>query len=75
MVALPWREICLRPAKTRKNLNFFELHTSLESGAQKLFRHKRRKVNTASFNFRCVGEKSCMVCWNEFFPPLFQVLD
>ena len=66
--------MCFWPAKTRKKLNFFELHTSLGSGAQKLLRHKWSKLNTASFHFRCVGEKSCIVCWSEFFSSLFQVL-
>ena len=57
MVALPKKEMCFWPAKTRKNLDFFEMHTSLEPGAQKLL----------SFHSRCVSEKSCIVCCNEFF--------
>ena len=48
------------------------MHTSLGPGAQKLFRHKWKKLNTASFHFGCVGEKSCIVCWNEFFPLCFK---
>ena len=66
--------MCFWPAKTRKKLNFFEMHTSLGSGGQKLLRHIWSKLNTASFHFRCVGEKSCIVCWSEFFSSLFQVL-
>ena len=71
MVALPKREMCYWPAKTRKNFDFFEIHTSLGPGAQKLLKHKRRKLNTASFHFRCVDEKSWIVCLNEFFSSLF----
>ena len=43
------------------------MHPSLEPGAQKLLRHKWRKLNTASFHFRCVSEKSFIVCCKEFF--------
>ena len=45
MVALPKREMCF-------------WYTSLEPGAQMLLRHKRRKLNTVSFHFRCVSEKN-----------------
>ena len=41
---------------------------------QKLLRHKWRKLNTACFHFGSVGEKSCIVCWNEFFSSLFPFL-
>ena len=54
MVVLPEREMCFWPAETRKKLDFFEMHASLRPGAQKLLRYKRRKVDTASFHFRCL---------------------
>ena len=40
MVALPKREMCFWPAKTTKKSDFFEMHTSLGPGAQKLLWHK-----------------------------------
>ena len=57
LVAPPKKEMCFSHAKTRKNLDFFEMHTYLKPGAQKLLRHNWRKLKTASFHFRCVGEK------------------
>ena len=74
MVALPKRQMCYWPAKTRQKLDFFQIHTSLGPGAQKLLKYKWIKLNTASFHFPCVGEKSWIVCSNEFFSYLFQVL-
>ena len=65
-MALPKRKMCFWPAKTRKHLDFFEMHTSLEPCAQNLLRHRWRKMNTASFHFHCVSEKSCIACCNEF---------
>ena len=67
MLVLPKRDMCFWPAETRKKLDFFEMLTSLGPGAQKLLRHKSRKLNTATFHFRCVGENSCIVIWNESF--------
>ena len=43
MMALPNREMCFWPAKTRTKLDFFEMHTSLEPGAKKLLWHKTGK--------------------------------
>ena len=41
MVDLPKKEMCFWPAETRKKKHdFFEMHTSLGPGAQKLLRHK-----------------------------------
>ena len=38
-----------------RKLEFFEMHTSLGPGTQKLLRHKWRKLYTLSFYNRCVG--------------------
>ena len=67
MVVLPKREMCFWPAETRKKLDFFEMLTTLGPGAQKLLRHKWRKMDIASLHFRFVGENSCIVSWNETF--------
>ena len=48
------------------------MRTSLEPGAQKLLGQMRRKLDTASFHFRYVGEKSCVISWNEFFHLCFK---
>ena len=53
--------------RLEKKLDFFEMHTSPAPGAQKLLRHKGRKMDTASFHFRFVGENICTVSWNETF--------
>ena len=58
---------CVSGLQRIKKLDFFQVHTSLGPGAQKLLRHKRRKLDTGSFQFRCVCENSCIVSWNESF--------
>ena len=75
MVALSDREICFWPANTRTKLDFFEMHTCLWTGAQIWFRHKRRKLVTASHLLHCFDGHSCLRFWNEFFSAVFQVLD
>ena len=68
-------EMCFWPAKTRKSLELFEMHTCLWTGAQIWFRPKWRKLVAASLLLHCIDEYSCRRYWNEFFSPIFQVLD
>ena len=75
MVALRVPEICFWPAKTRKNLEFFEMHLCHWPGAQIWFRHKWRKLVTASLLLHCIHGYSCLRYWNVFFSAVFQVLD
>ena len=75
LVALRVPERCFWPVKTRKNPEFFEMHTCLWPGAQTWFRHKWRKLVTASFLFHCIDCWSCLRYWNAFFSPVSQVLD
>ena len=74
-MALRVPEMCFWPAKTRKNLELFEMHTCLWPGAQIWFRHKWRKLVTASFLLHCIGGYSCLRYWNEFISAVFHVLD
>ena len=66
-MALRVPEICFWPAKTRKNLEFFKVHNCHWPRAQKWFRHKRRKLVTASLLLLCIGGYSCLSYWNGFF--------
>ena len=66
-MALRVPELCVWPAKTRKNLEFFEVHTCHWPGAQIWFRQNWRKLVTASFLLHCFGWYSCLLYWNEFF--------
>ena len=59
--------MCFWPAKTRKNLELFEMHTCLWPGAQIWFRHKWRKLVTASLLLPCIDGYSCLRYWDEFF--------
>ena len=59
--------MCFWPAKTRKTLEVFEMHTCLWPGAQICFRHKWRKLVTASLLLHCIDWNSCLRYWNEFF--------
>ena len=74
-MALRVPEMCFWPAKTRKILEIFEMHTCLSPGAQKWFRHEWRKLVTASVLLHCIDGYSCLRYWNEFFSAVFQVLD
>ena len=73
--ALRVPEMCLRPAKTRENLELFEKHTSHWPGAQIWFRHKWRKMVTVSVLLHFIDWYGCLRYWNEFFSAVFQVLD
>ena len=66
-MALSVPELYFWPVKTRKNLVFFEMHTSHWPGAQIWFRHKWRKLVTASLLLDCIDGYSCLRYWNEFF--------
>ena len=65
--ALRVPEMCFWPAKTRKNLELFQMHTCHWPGAQIWFRHKWRKQVTASLLLDCNDWYSWLRCWNEFF--------
>ena len=67
LVALRVPEMCFWPAKTRKNLELFEMHTYLWPGAQIVFRLKWRKLVTASLLLHCIDWYSCFRFWKEFF--------
>ena len=75
LVSLCVPEMCFWPAKTRKNLELFEMLTCLSPGAQIWFRHKWRKLVTASLLLQCIDWYSCLRSWNEFYSAVFQVLD
>ena len=74
MVALSVPEMWFWPAKTGKNTGLFETHTCQWPGAQILFRHKWRKLVTASLLLHCNDGYSCLCSWKEFFAAVFQVL-
>ena len=74
-MALRVPEMCFWPAKTRKNLELFEMHTCLWPGAQLWFWNKWRKLVTASLLLQCIDDYSCLQYWNELFSAVFQVLD
>ena len=74
-MALREPEMYSWPAKTRKNLEIFQMHTCHWPGAQIWFRHKWRKLHTASLLLPCIDGYSCIRYWNEFFSAEFQVLD
>ena len=73
-MALRVPELCFWPAKTRKDLERFEMHPCHWPGAQIWFRHKRRKLVTSSLLLHCIGGYSCLRYWNEFFSAVFYVL-
>ena len=75
LVTLRVPEMCFWPAKTRKNLEFFEMHTCHWPGAQTWFRHKWRKLVRASLLLHCIDWYCCLRYWNAFFSAVFQVLD
>ena len=67
LVALRMPEMCLWPAKTRKNLELFEMHTGHWPGAQLWFRHKWGKLVTASPLVPCIVGYKYRRYWNEVF--------
>ena len=75
LVALRVPEMCFWPPKTGKNLELFEMHTCHWPGAQIWFRHKWRKLVTASLLINCIDGYSRLRYWIEFFSAMFQVLD
>ena len=75
LVALRVPEMHFWFAKTRKTLEFFEMHTCLWPVAQIWFRHKWRKLVTTSLLLLHIGGYSCLRCWNEFFSAVFHALD
>ena len=74
LVALRVPHMCFWPVKIRKKLYFFEMHICLWPGAQIWFRHKWRKLVTASLLLPCIDAYGCLPYWNEFFSAVFQVL-
>ena len=72
-MALRLPELCFWSAKSRKKL--FEMHTCDRPGAQLWFRHKWRKLVTASLLLHCIVGYSCLRFWNGSFSAAFQVLD
>ena len=66
-MALCVLEMCFWHAKTRKNLELFEMHTCHWPGAQIWFRHKWRKLVTDSLSLHCIDWYNCPRYWNEFF--------
>ena len=67
LVALRVPEMCFWPAKIRKNIEFFEVRTCHWPGAQIWFRHKWKKLVTASVLLYCVEDCNSLRYWNEFF--------
>ena len=65
--ALRVPEICFWPAKTKENLELFEMHTCHWPGAQIWFRHKWRRLVTAFLLLHCINGYSCLHYLNEFF--------
>ena len=61
----------LWPAKARKNLELFEMHTCLWRGAQTSFRHKWRNLVTAFLSLHSFDGYICLRYGNEFFSAVF----
>ena len=70
-IACWWPCACLKCVsglrRLEKKLGFFEMHTCHWPGAQIWFRHKWRKLVTASLLLHCIDGYSCFRYWNEFF--------
>ena len=66
-MALRAPEMYFWPAKTRKKIEYFEMHTCLWPGAQIWLRHKWRNVVTASLLLHCIDGYSYRRYWNDFF--------
>ena len=66
-MALRVSELCFWPAKTRKNIELFVMHTYLWPGAQIWFRHKWRKLVAASLLLHCIDWYSHFRYSKEFF--------
>ena len=72
-----WPCACLKCVSGRRRVEkkLFEMHTCHRPGAQLWFRHKWRKLVTASLLLHCIVVYSCLRYLNEFFSAVFQVLD
>ena len=66
-MALRVPEMCFWRAKTRKNLEFFKVHNCHWPRAQIWFRHKWRKLVTASLLLHCIDWYSHFGYSKEFF--------
>ena len=75
LVALRVPECVSGLRRLEKNIELFEMHTCLWSGAQIWFRHNWRKLVTASLLLQCIHWYNCLRYWNEFFAVVYQVLD
>ena len=71
LVALRVLEMCFRAAKTRKNLEHFEMHLFYWPGGQTWFEHKWRKLVTTSLLLHCKDLFSCLRFCNEFYQLCF----
>ena len=75
LVALSAPQTYFWPAKTRKKLEILEMQTCLWPGAQIWFRHKGRKLVTASLLLHCIDGYSCLRYWIEFVSAVVWSLD
>ena len=75
LVALSAAQMSFWPAKTRKNLELFEMHTCHWPGAQIWLRHKWGKLVAASLLLDCIDFYSCRRYRKEFYAAVFRVLD
>ena len=66
---------CVSGLRRLENLELFEMHLCHWPGGQIWFRHKWKKLVTASLLLHCIDGYSCLRYWNEFFSAVFQVLD
>ena len=72
-----WPCACLKSVsglRSLKILELFEMHLCPWPGAQFWFRHKIRKLITASLLLDCNDGYSCLGYWNGFSSAVFQVL-
>ena len=72
-MALRVHEKCFWPAKIKKKLDLLEMSTFHSPGTHLLFRHKQKKLATASLLFLFFDGFICLGFWKEFFP-VFQFL-
>ena len=71
-----WPCACLKCVSGRRRVEkkLFEMHTCHRPGAQLWFRHKWRKLVTASLLLHCIDGYSCLRYLNGSFSAAFQVL-
>ena len=75
LVTLRVPVICLWPAKTRKTLELFDIHTIHWLGAQIWFGPIWKKLATAPLSFRCIDGYSCLRFRNDIFFGCFSDFD